>query len=79
MRDTPLPAVFSVNEFVIWSRLSRTKAYAMMASGKLPFFKIGGRRYIRRDDAQVWLDAMIEAYRAQFIGVDCAPLTSISI
>jgi len=52
MRDTPLPAVLTVRDFVDWSRVSLTKAYALMAAGDLFFFKVGGRRYIRRDEAK---------------------------
>lgn len=70
MRDKPVSAVFTIPNFVDWSNVSRTKTYALIASGELRSFKLGARRLIRRDDAIAWLNAAA--------GADGAPAEAVA-
>jgi excisionase family DNA binding protein len=45
------PLAYRVNEFYRVVGLGRTKVYALIAEGKLPTIKIGGRRLIPREAA----------------------------
>lgn len=48
-------AVFKLNEFSFVYGVSRSTAYRAMAAGKLRSIKAGGRRLIRREDAEAFL------------------------
>lgn len=49
---------FTVNEFLIWARISRTKFYQEVAAGKIPIRKLGKKTLIKRADAENWLDGL---------------------
>ena len=52
----------TVDEAVIWSGVRRTRLYAAMASGRLPFVQMGGRRLIPRIALQELLaDSLVVA------------------
>jgi excisionase family DNA binding protein len=48
-------AVFKLDEFAFVYGVSRSSAYRAMATGKLRSIKVGGRRLIRREDAEAFL------------------------
>ena len=62
MYTAPAPALLTIREFKVWSRLGRTKIYELINSGELRAIKIGARTYVTVDAAQAWLDAQ-PAYR----------------
>jgi hypothetical protein len=53
------PAVMTVQDFIRWARIGRTRVYGEINSGALAIFKIGRRTYIRTVDAQAWLDGYV--------------------
>jgi excisionase family DNA binding protein len=50
-----LPLVFSVNAFLHWAGINRTKFYEEIGTGRLKAFKVGRRTLIRAEDAQAWI------------------------
>jgi len=54
-------AAFTVNEFLKWSRLGRTKVYQLIADGDLKSKKVGRKTLILRADAEAWLNSLPEA------------------
>lgn len=57
MNKLSRPALMTIEEFRSWSRLGRTKIYAMLGSGELAAVKIGRRTFIRTEAAEAWLKA----------------------
>lgn len=53
------PAVMTVQDFIRWARIGRTRVYEEINAGTLQIFKIGRRTYIRTADAQAWLDSYV--------------------
>ena len=53
----PIPEILTIPEFLVWSRIGRTKTYEQIADGVLRAFKVGRRTLIKRDDALAWLDS----------------------
>ena len=51
------PALLTINDFMAWSRLGRTKVYELIGSEELIAVKIGRRTMIRVEAAQAWLEA----------------------
>lgn len=51
------PALLTINEFMVWSRLGRTKVYELIGGEELLAIKIGRRTYIPVDAAHAWLEA----------------------
>ena len=64
MRDPTLPALFTIDQFSIWSGLGRTKIYELLSSGALAAIKIGRRTLIRTDSAEAWLAAQTPYFDA---------------
>jgi len=58
------PAVMTVQDFIRWARIGRTRVYEEINSGALQIFKIGRRTYISTVDAQAWLDRYTRAHDA---------------
>jgi excisionase family DNA binding protein len=61
MTSTIPKRVYTVNEFCETYNLSRTIAYELMNRGRLRSFKIGAKRVIRADDAEMWLSEQAAA------------------
>lgn len=53
----PIPELLTIPEFILWSRIGRTKVYEEIAAGALIALKIGRRTLIKRDDALAWLNS----------------------
>lgn len=51
------PALMTIEEFRSWSRMGRTKIYALLGSGELTAVKIGRRTLIKTEAAEAWLNA----------------------
>lgn len=51
------PALLTIKEFAVWSRLGRTKIYELIGSEELRAIKIGRRTYISVEAAEDWLAA----------------------
>ena len=49
------PAVLTLNEFIAWAKIGRTKAYREITTGRLRAIKIGRRTLIPFADANAWL------------------------
>jgi len=54
-------AAFTVDEFIKWSRIGRTKVYQLINDGNLKSRKVGRKTLILRSDAEAWLNALPEA------------------
>ena len=52
---------FSVEEFLHWASIGRTKFYEEVNEGRLKLRKIGRKSVITITDAQAWLDSLPEA------------------
>lgn len=52
------PEVFTPEEAAVYLGVKRSFLYELMADGRLPSFKIGRLRRIRRDDAEMFLDRL---------------------
>lgn len=52
---------FSVEEFLHWASIGRTKFYDEVKSGRLKLRKIGRKSVITISDAHDWLDNLPEA------------------
>ena len=61
MRAQPLPHLMTINAFCAWSSLGRTKVYDEIKLGRLRSIRVGGRRLIRADDAEAWLEGHARA------------------
>ena len=51
---------FTLNEFLAWARIGRTKAYQEIEAGRLKVRKLGRKTLIRRVDADAWLENLPE-------------------
>lgn len=49
------PLAYSVRQACTSAAIGRTKLYAAMAAGELPFICIGRRRVVRREALEAWL------------------------
>lgn len=49
------PAFMTINEFMAWSRLGRTKVYELLGSEELRAVKFGRRTLIPVEAAHAWL------------------------
>jgi len=54
-------AAFTVEEFIQWARIGRTKTYQLISEGSLKSRKVGRKTLILRSDAEAWLNALPEA------------------
>ena len=52
------PICFTVNEFLIWSRISRQTFYREVAAGNIVVRKLGKRTLIDREEAERWFNAL---------------------
>lgn len=52
---------FTLNEFMAYARIGRTKTYQEINAGRLKIRKIGRKTLILRADAEAWLNALPEA------------------
>ena len=52
---------FTLNEFLTWARIGRTKAYQEVEAGRLKIRKLGRKTLILRKDAEVWLESLPSA------------------
>lgn len=48
----------SVNDFLAWASIGRTKFYEECAAGRLRIRKVGRKTVVTMTDAQEWLDAL---------------------
>jgi len=48
----------SVNDFLTWASIGRTKFYEECSAGRLRIRKIGRKTVVTMADAQAWLDAL---------------------
>lgn len=53
--------LYSVEEFMAKYCLTRTTTYSQIKKGKLLSRKIGSRTFIRKVDAEAWVNALEEA------------------
>lgn len=61
MTSTTETGAFTVNEFLAWAKIGRTKAYQEIDEGRLKVRKLGRKTLILRTDAEAWLQALPEA------------------
>lgn len=54
----PLSAALTVNEFLEWANLSRTKFYEQISSGELETRKLGKKTLVLRTEAERWLNSL---------------------
>lgn len=52
---------FTVEEFLDWARIGRTKLYQEINEGRLKPRKLGRKTLILRADAEAWLNSLPEA------------------
>lgn len=48
----------TVNEFLAWAKIGRTKFYQEVSEGRIVLRKIGTKSLIIHDDAKAWLHAL---------------------
>ncbi|MCA1728208.1 MAG: helix-turn-helix domain-containing protein [Actinobacteria bacterium] len=48
--------LLTIDEVRAWLRLGRTRLNELLQTGELPSFKVGRRRFLRRDDVLNWLE-----------------------
>ena len=58
MKSTTEKGALSVNEFLQWASIGRTKFYDEIASGRLKIRKIGRKSIITMTDAVEWLNSL---------------------
>jgi hypothetical protein len=58
MASTTEKVAMSVNEFLDWASIGRTKFYEELASGRLKIRKIGRKSIVTMADAIDWLNAL---------------------
>lgn len=51
----------SIDEFLRWSSISRTKLYSEVRAGRIRLRKLGTKSLICRDDADAWLHSLPSA------------------
>lgn len=54
----PPPAAMTFAEFLKWSRIGKTKAYAEAKAGRLKIRKLGGKTLVLLSDAEKWLNEL---------------------
>lgn len=59
MHTTP-PALMSIQAFCAWSGIGRTKAYEEIEAGRLSTVKVGRRRLVPMQQAQLWLEGLAD-------------------
>jgi len=58
MQDLDANGAFTLNEFLKWASIGRTKAYQEIEAGRLKIRKLGRKTLILRKDAEAWLDSL---------------------
>lgn len=58
MTSTTEKGALSVNEFLQWASIGRTKFYDEIASGRLKIRKIGRKSIVTMTDAVEWLNSL---------------------
>jgi len=53
-------AAFTVDEFLTWARIGRTKLYQEIKEGRITPRKLGRKTLILRADAEAWLNNLPE-------------------
>ena len=53
-------AAFTVDEFLSWARIGRTKLYQEIKEGRITPRKLGRKTLILRTDAEAWLNNLPE-------------------
>ena len=63
MKTETQTAAFTIEEFMRWSRLGRTKTYSLLndPDSILKCKKVGRKTLILRKDAEAWLESLPEA------------------
>ena len=61
MDELPQKGAFTIQEFLSWSGIGRTSAYAAISAGELKAVKMGHRTLIPVTSAQEWLNNLPEA------------------
>lgn len=61
MTQNTSSGAFTVEEFLGWARIGRTKLYQEINEGRLKPRKLGRKTLILRADAEAWLNSLPEA------------------
>ena len=61
MRTNAKKGAFTVNEFLVWASIGRTKFYEELKNENIKIKKLGAKTLILRKDAEAWLEALPEA------------------
>jgi len=61
MKSEEKSAALTIEEFMSWARLGRTKTYQLINDQALKSRKVGRKTLILRKDADAWLEALPEA------------------
>ncbi|MDP3803473.1 excisionase family DNA-binding protein [Brevundimonas sp.] len=59
MHTTP-PALMSIQAFCAWAGIGRTKVYEEIEAGRLSTVKVGRRRLVPMQQAQLWLEGLAD-------------------
>jgi excisionase family DNA binding protein len=59
MHTTP-PALLSIQAFCAWAGIGRTKVYEEIEAGRLSTVKVGRRRLVPMQQAQLWLEGLAD-------------------
>lgn len=58
MTDSSRQTAMTVQEFLSWARIGRTKFYKEVNAGRLTLRKVGTRSLVAVEDAQAWFDGL---------------------
>ena len=61
MNTTSQKGAYSVNEFMAWASIGRSKFYQEVNEGRLKIRKIGAKTVVTATDANAWLNSLPEA------------------
>jgi len=50
------PEIWTIKEVSDYLRLKEKTAYSLVASGKIPGFKVGGSWRFKREDIELWIE-----------------------
>jgi excisionase family DNA binding protein len=55
-RPTVTDEIWTIKELAAYLKLNEKTAYALVAKGELPGFKVGGSWRFRRQDVEAWIE-----------------------
>lgn len=61
MKPNAPQGAFTLDDFMAFARIGRTKTYQEISEGRLKIRKLGRKTLILRTDAEAWLNALPEA------------------